>query len=299
MKKIFIFLSLGVVLSCSHNVTDKKDPLTLYVLNVGNASCMVFHCPGSSEAVIYDCGKRRDTPQKKLRNEIFPLLKDKKITLILSHAHTDHYNFIPEIKKNFPLVKVFYAGRSSDYPFDLSTAQAFPKGRGPDFSCGEAQFKILTSNNVIKENASSTVMLVKHGKVSILLPSDATGVVQSKAIEQLEIEKLLDTGAIDLLFGSHHGDKNRESNSLNWAEFLKPRRVIFSSGINKNFMPPYCEISQRYEPYLNQTVAHTFSCAEDKNSLRTFETNFAQYTTRNSKGLKVTSNGLDLTIEPF
>lgn len=301
MNKILILGLLLIALSCSQNVVreSKSDPLKLYVLNVGNAACMIFHCPGSSEALIYDCGKRRDTPKDKLRQELFPLLQNKKLTLILSHAHSDHDNFIPEIRKKFSFEKIYYGGQVKDYPFDLSNAEAFPRGRGPDLTCGEAQFKILISNDAKRENNSSTVLFVKHGKVTMLLPSDATDKVEKKALEQISKEKLLEGNPVDLLFGSHHGDQGRGSNGEVWAKTLKPRHVIFSSGLNDTFKPPYCVVKDRYEPFLKQTASHTFSCAESKTELKTFETDLAQYTTRDSKKLLVTSDGRDLKIDSF
>ena len=282
MKKIFFLLFL---LSCSHQSLAplNNNHLRYYAFDVGNASCSLVLCPKSKEAILFDCGQRQGFPKSEAADKVLRELGERTYTIILSHAHIDHYSVISTLVKKRKPEAIFYAGKIENYKTKLEGAQSLSVGQS--LSCGAAQGSVLTVNERLDaDNDSSAVFLLQYNKTKLLLPADATGLVEEKAKQKINSE-------IDLLIASHHGESSRKSNSEDWAHHIKAKMIVYSSGTYSGFTEPKCKVAKRYEPYLMEMPSHDFSCWEGNKEIIKVQSTKAEFNTSDLGDLVFESDG--------
>ena len=100
MKRKNIFLSLlfcMIQLSCSHPETFK---VMREVTGPYQTNCYLIYGTRSGEAALIDPGWQIDTLVSFIRNNNLDLKY-----ILITHGHSDHYLYVPELKKQFPGVK--------------------------------------------------------------------------------------------------------------------------------------------------------------------------------------------------
>ena len=105
----------------------------------------------------------------------------------------------------------------------------------PWFKCGGATFYVLTAPKKPDDtNPRSVVLGIKYGTFEALLPGDAEGTTEAKALANSNRLRNFGSesvaGTIDLFAAAHHGADTHDSNSLDWVRQAAARVAIFSSG---------------------------------------------------------------------
>ena len=125
--------------------TRQKNILEVHAIPIGQGDCTVIYCPNGNDALLFDCGSSQANmfSAEYIRN----YFKDiKSITVLISHGHSDHYKFIPDI-------------------FDTDTIKKIKEVRvgGPekDYSCK----KIKSWLNIVKGLGKTIVYETDNSKV--------------------------------------------------------------------------------------------------------------------------------------
>jgi len=96
--KIFVFILFCLIpLSCS---TLEEFKVKREVTGPYQTNCYLIYGTKSKEALLIDPGWRIDT--------LVAFIKDNGLDLkyiLITHGHSDHYYYVPELKKQFPKVK--------------------------------------------------------------------------------------------------------------------------------------------------------------------------------------------------
>jgi hydroxyacylglutathione hydrolase len=100
MKRNRLYLTLFffvIQLSCS---TSESFKVVREVVGPYQTNCYLIYDTRSGEAALIDPGWRIDT--------LVAFIKDNNLDLkyiLITHGHSDHYYYVPELKKQFPKVK--------------------------------------------------------------------------------------------------------------------------------------------------------------------------------------------------
>jgi len=98
INKTFLSLLLCLIqFSCSKSEAFK---VICEVTGPYQTNCYLIYDPGSREAALIDPGWKIDT--------LVTFIKDNNLNLkyiLITHGHSDHYYYVPELKKQFPKVK--------------------------------------------------------------------------------------------------------------------------------------------------------------------------------------------------
>ena len=87
------------------------DQLSIHFLSIGAGTCTVIECPGANAPpMLVDCGStggsRRSMAHNKseTKSEVQGILARHQPApnVVLTHGHTDHYNWIPDILEGVP-----------------------------------------------------------------------------------------------------------------------------------------------------------------------------------------------------
>lgn len=101
MKKnrFCLFLFISLLIQGSTFASDLK--VVCQVTGFGETNCYLIYDLKSKEAAIIDPGWRIDT--------IMNIIKENNLTvkyILITHGHTDHVFFVPDVKKQFPKAKL-------------------------------------------------------------------------------------------------------------------------------------------------------------------------------------------------
>jgi len=293
---------------------DTASELIIHALNVGNASCNIVECPGEAVAtvLIVDCGvKLGRSPQDMTNDQIIEYAKNvigsREVKVVISHPDTDHLAMIPEITENQNVSTIWLGGKYREYESKIGTwlenaeKKQIPIKSGfkprwfskdvPELACGKATSQILTVNTANSTNSQSLVLRLKYKEFTAIFSGDAEGHTEYAAQKNFG-ESLKET---TVLMGSGHGANTKGSNSIRWVQATKPKIVIYSAGTLKEYGHPRCEITDRYERYLEETTSHKFSCSKDKKFI-SVDTKKAQYDTETFGKVLVSTNGIDFQV---
>lgn len=214
---------------------------------------MLIDAGGFSSYSAFDMGKM----------VVAPLLWRKKIRsvdiLVLSHANSDHVNGMPYIAEQFHVKAVWANTEPEDslgyrrfmdvlqkqglFPVDFKTFPRHHEIGGvflsivnppPDFM---ERRQMQTWRDI---NNNSLAVHARFGNVSMLFPGDI------KAGAEKEMVALYgDHLQSRVLVAPHHGSKT--SSSMEFVEAVKPRIVIFTTGVNNRFKFPHPSVIKRYQ----------------------------------------------------
>ena len=105
-----------------YDVTDSA--LEIHTLPIGQGDCTIIYCPNKDYAILFDCGSSQGNtlPLDGIRRYYRHV---KKMTIIISHGHKDHYKFIPALfdtdnSRYLSMInEVIVGGKESDYSNNL------------------------------------------------------------------------------------------------------------------------------------------------------------------------------------
>lgn len=295
---------------------DDRGELRIHFLSIGAGTCTVVECPGpNAPPMIIDCGSTGGGGEMALdrdeaRQRVQEILNahDTAPNVVLSHADTDHYTWVPTILDGISVQHIWQGGDPDDYragafPNWLHDQQSrgaivhqgleprFHNGGEPvgdELSCGTASAFILTVNSdpQANKNTQSLMLMIEHGDFTAIFTGDATGIAE-------DVTRANFSGAVkaSVLSSSHHGSSSHRSNSTEWVEATAPPVVIYSSG--RRHGHPRCLSTNRFEPSLATAPPHQTHCnnTSDFAQRQIKNTALAQYVTDVVGSVVITSTG--------
>lgn len=283
--------------------------MNIHVLNVGNAFCSLVECPGQdAPAIIYDCGTKTgrsslDLTNTQINSYIKKVIAKKKVHVIISHPDFDHYSRLPLATKGLSVTSIWIGGKLSEYshPYIKTWLKRKKRQKVPiyygwtptlksknnlktQFSCGAAKVQLLAVNSGKTRNANSLMLQLQYNNFQAIFTGDATGVSEKQAL--FNFPNIVKN--TDVLLSSHHGTQTNNSNSVEWLKTLQPKTVIYSTGNNRQYKHPKCEVTNKIFKYLRPSLIHEFSCYKN-NSVLKIKSQESEFNT-NSNGLLVVSS---------
>lgn len=261
----FAAYALGLAIIGSPRVASaQSDPLDVWVLDVGQGSCIVVDCPDNDLPIIIDCGR---TDESVLNGEVdVPGWIDAQLSalgdarVLVSHGDRDHYNLLSDIDPD-NVSSIAIGGAFDDYSGDRGrfhdwvdeAIAAEPRTFAPQASraslvrCGEARVDLLAVNATrgATKNGDSMVVALSYGSTTIVLTGDAEGVTEDLALTSMRRWSGRYPNQRNILIGSHHGADTHESNGQDWIDAWRPDVAIFSA-TPRSFGHPRCAAVSRF-----------------------------------------------------
>jgi competence protein ComEC len=212
-------------------------------LAVGHGGCVVIESP-DGRVLLYDAGSLAGPDVT--RRVIAPFLAWRGVRRIdevfLSHADLDHFNGLPALLRRFAVGRVTATPSFADKPTPGVRATLAELARygvalrtavaGDRLTAGDLTLEVLHPPPVGPaggENVRSLVLLLRHGRTSVLLTGDLEG-------PGMAAVRARPAPAIDVLLAPHHG--SRAANTAAFADWARPRLVIAGQGRPVRPMPP-------------------------------------------------------------
>lgn len=248
--------------------------LDIWMLDVGQGSCVYVECPDRAASLLVDCGSTREggTPLAAVASWLDGRIAGKvRHSVVISHGDLDHYSLIARNDIGGARTSaVFLGGVRADYPGKAAgwlaaverrggTVTVYPAGASafddPSFACAPARIDILAASTAqahpemsfaSRKNADSALVRVGLAGWSVILSGDAEGITQETALANAEAAgaPLLGTA---IVMGSHHGARTAGSNDAAWADALQSPIAAFSASVDASFRHPQCEVVGRYD----------------------------------------------------
>ncbi len=85
------------------SLTEAGGNLTLYAVAVGQGDCNIIQCPNGQDIVIVDMGAKdlqyasHEYVTNLLKNKFDAAASGKRIHMVITHSHIDHYNYITSV----------------------------------------------------------------------------------------------------------------------------------------------------------------------------------------------------------
>ncbi len=291
----------------------QEDELRIHFLNVGAGNCAVVECPGpGARSIIVDCGTLNDgaTADDMSEADVVTYVQNILSTttdrphVVISHAHQDHYRFIPTALASTQAENIWQGGDPAGYTLNgfpewieqqemggatlhANQAAHFHNDGNPlgdQLSCGLADTFVLTVNTGQSANARSLMLLIEYREFTAILAGDAEGVTQAQAVTNFTNDL-----KANVLGASHHGSNSNQSNNADWITAVAPDVVVFSAGTL--FGHPRCLTVNRFNN-VRETFAHDVRCGASNTQFEPpTRTRRAQYMTAMSGAIVITSNG--------
>ena len=220
--------------------------LRVYTLPIGQGDCNIIKCDGGKTAIIFDCGSL--TKKKNIFASNPKMLQKflegaENVTILVSHAHADHYNLIEVLTEEM-------TSRIQDVIVGDSVNILKQKVKQPSENkvynfCKSEQisFKLLKFKNS-SSNENEKGMLMKlwciNCKSQLLFPGDMEGTTADEIADNHP----------DFLKSTHykmaHHGASRLANSEKWLEAISPVEVHVSHYYRFSpYYHPRCEAFDR------------------------------------------------------
>lgn len=205
----------------------------IHFINTGNSDAILI-IKGNKAALI-DGGDNDD------ENLVSSYIKKQGISeleyVFATHPHADHIGGLDEVAKEININNLYVSnGEAESKTYRDFIDAASSKGLYPSvpllgskFDLAGSTFEVLSVDNTKDPNNNSIVLLYTNGEDKILLMGDA----------ELEIEKKLNVGDIDLLKVGHHG--SHSSSSKSFIDKVKPEYAVILVGKNNKYGHPHKE----------------------------------------------------------
>ena len=306
-----------------------SSKLSIVAADVGAGNCIAVQCPGSTDALLMDCGTVEglypapkpaiiDPRAERAKQVMQPFLSGRNVRVVVTHPHADHLIFVPVVLENVAVKGVWLGGYANDYGDrqDLDakyhfgawlqarkdehvlTFTNYPTGyhtaatAEPKLKCGNASVRILTVNNGGSPNSRSLVTLLSFGNFKAIFPGDAEGSTEAAVLQNFAAE-VQDTS---VLFAAHHGADTQQSNGTSWVSALRAQHVVYSSGTL--YSHPNCESVDRYRggDDLLTSKKHSFTCGKHGGGKRTNQSLIAEYITEEQGPVRISTDGSTVSI---
>ena len=220
--------------------------MTLTVLEVGKADCLVLQCDG--ESMIIDGGNEGD------EDYILEHLEDMGIEgfryLVNTHPHEDHLGSLDAVVLAYPVEQAYLSPRehtTKSYENLLGALEeknvpTSVPSPGDTFALGGAQITVLSPDpdaDYDEINDWSLVLLAEYGDVRYLLMGDAETPVETD---------LLESGAdlsADVLKVGHHGSST--SSKRDFLQAVSPDYAVITCDYTESAGAPHDEVAARLE----------------------------------------------------
>lgn len=278
-------------------------PLDVWILDIGQGACIVVDCPNPEAAILVDCGT--DRPSRRIAAEKVGAWVNAKLatksfnSLVISHAHTDHYRMLSGgIVKPALFDQATLGGLRSHYadanprkpkhwldnflvkiggpkdPVHAYAAKAFI-ANDTSFRCAPATVDVLTASVSqaspasafqSRENANSVVLRIAYGGRAIVLPGDAESITQQSALDNAEANEL-SLAEPTVVVGAHHGSRTHGSNDETWRDAWKAPVAVFSAEVDHGHGHPVCTRLTEYGEHTTPTSApFELTCGNGQNT---------------------------------
>lgn len=220
------------------------EGMTLTVLEVGKADCLVLQCDG--ESMIIDGGNEGDEAY------ILEHLEEMGISefryLVNTHPHEDHLGSLDAVVRAYPVAQAYLSPRehtTKSYENLLTALEEenvpteIPEP-GDTFSLGGAEITVLSPDpdaDYDNINDWSIVLLAQYGDVRYLLMGDAETPVESDLLESG-----IDLKA-DVLKVGHHGSST--SSKKAFLQAVSPSYAVITCDRTEEAGEPHAEVSER------------------------------------------------------
>lgn len=306
--------------------------MRIKTVDVGAGNCIAIQCPNASEALLVDCGTNdgvHDTPPNLPRikrqadraiAEIPDFIGNRPVNLVITHPHTDHDIFIPNVLEGKAVKGIWLGGYIKEYqnkktlpseyfirtwikeqetrgvPIYSDFEASYDSGgkQEPNLTCGAAEVSILTVNaegskNDDLANSHSLVTAVRYGNFQAIFPGDAEDVTEFDILDKFSGD-VRDTS---VLFSAHHGAQTQGSNSTQWAKALRPQVVIYNAG--RLYGHPTCNAVERYRLNITPIAApsHPFACSNGEPA----DSEIAEYSTERSGAIEISTDGNTFSLK--
>lgn len=248
-KSIWVFCGI-LLLFCSYFISGAEgDLLSIDMLDVGQGDAILIRTP-YHQSILIDGGPDGRAQEKLGR--ILPFIERDIDLVILTHAHADHVNGLPEIVKQYAIGKIVYTDamlersgyteflqRVREKKIPLEEARAGKKFHfGPDLSLEIlAPMEDFTNHEVQDLNDSSIVARLVYRKKSFLFTGDAGKEVEDSLIAQ---DVNLDS---DILKVGHHGSDG--STTDHFLDEVSPDIALISVGKENRYGHPHGALLER------------------------------------------------------
>ena len=223
-----------------------EGSMTLTVLEVGKADCLVLQCDG--ESMIIDGGNEGD--EAYILEHLEQMGIEEFRYLVNTHPHEDHLGSLDAVVEQYPVEKAYispkeHTTRSYENLIDALDAQQVPTEipqPGDQWQLGGATLTVLSPDpdaDYDGYNDWSIVLMAQYGQVKYLLMGDAETPVESD---------LLESGinlSADVLKVGHHGSST--SSKKAFLEEVSPKWAVITCDYTETAGEPHEEVAQRME----------------------------------------------------
>lgn len=254
-NKLILYLFFSILLI--HYLVpyfDKSDYIKM--IDVGQGDCILIH--SNNKNILMDTGgvSVYNKSGNIFYNTINPVLKKEGIKkldyLIISHGDKDHIGEAKTIIDKFKVNNIYINNNKiNSLEKEIITTKTKISKEGTIIRLGD--FTLIQLNeDMIDENDSSSIYLLKYNNIKVLLTGDASIKSESNLLNKYNL------GKIDILKLGHHGSNTSTSSKL--LEEIKPDVCLISVGENNKFNHPSKEVLERikdkkiYRTDLNGTI---------------------------------------------
>lgn len=258
----FIIVPYRALLPADRISARREGELRIHFLSVGQGDATVVEFP-DGDALLIDGGNgsfsANDALVRYLKGLQFSAL-----TLILTHADSDHFGGLTEVLRVFDAQKVYLPaiGSSAD-GYDRFLSAVEKEGCETDtlsrydvISRPSGAYAVCISPRSVgetDENDASVTLFLSYEGVNVLLCSDMGMQRENLLLSELALsEDIFDSAAYsvrlpetDILKVAHHG--SGEASGEAWLAMLSPEAAIISCGAGNDYRHPAQETLERLE----------------------------------------------------
>lgn len=256
---IYAFVPLSLLLPAYDIAPREEGELRVHFLDIGQGDCTLVEFP-SGELLVIDAGDGSFSYRNHLIRYVKGLAPER-ITLILTHADSDHYGGMRALFKAFDVENVYLPEFTEDTP-EYRGLLSVVEGSGASidtltrYDClagGSGAFLACIAPRSMDdvEDDPSAVFYLEYEGVGVMLSGDLEAAEERRlASEYALMEGIFDCGEhrvrleeTDILKISHHG--SGYSSSEEWLSLLSPEAAVVSSGRGNGYAHPSPEALSR------------------------------------------------------
>jgi competence protein ComEC len=257
------FVSIISLFSIFYIQEDRKS-LIIRVLPVGQGDASLFSFP-SGQHMLIDAGGQAFGSFDPGLAIIVPTLKRLAIKsldlLVITHPDPDHILGAFAILDTIPVKEIWHNGDDS-HPLTMRLKEHAraknikiknPSILDEKYIFGSSIITLFSpaSDPALSTNNNSLVLKITHDMISLLWPGDIEALAEHKLL------KYNNNLYADIIKAPHHGSKT--SSTKDFVEIIKPKVVIYSTGLGNKFNFPHEEVVERY----NNIGAMSYNTATD------------------------------------
>lgn len=254
MKKTLLFFLVFALLFCAPGCTLEPEStsgqamsgpvLTVNVLDVGQADCILINLPDGRTMVI-DAGEYHD------EDKTVKKLRDKGISkidyLIGTHPHSDHIGGMSAVIDTFEIGSM-YMPKVSHTTKSFQKVLTSAKNKGLTIKAAKAGVSVIEEENLtayfVAPNSDSYEDLNNYSAVLYLTYGGRSFIFMGDAETQSEKEIMENyTLTADFIKVGHHGSSTSSSEAF--IEMLQPKYAAISVGEGNSYNHPSEKILQR------------------------------------------------------